>query len=241
MSIVQESIAANVSTVRERMAAACARAGRNPEDARLVAVTKSVGTEEILALLAAGVRDFGESRPQQLVQRAEELVEPDIAIRWHLVGHLQRNKVRRVWPVAAWIHSVDNIRLARALGDQRRGQAGDAKSREPRILIEINMAQETQKTGLVAADLEEVLAACRESGLAVRGLMTMAPRGAGEAVLRRTFAGLRELRDKAVASGWAEALTELSMGMSNDFEVDIEEGATMVRIGRALFAAGAEA
>ena len=237
MSIVQESIAANVSAVRERMAAACARAGRKPEDVRLVAITKSVGTAEILALHEAGVRDIGESRPQQLVQRAKELVEPDVA--WHLVGHLQRNKVRRIWPVAACIHTVDSIRLARALGLEKHGQSGDR--REPQCLIEINMAQETQKTGLVAADLEEVLAACRESGLAVRGLMTMAPLGAGEAVLRRTFAGLRELRDKALANGWAEALPRLSMGMSNDFEIAIEEGATMVRIGRALFTAGTEA
>lgn len=236
MSIVQESIAANVSAVRERMAAACARAGRKPEDARLVAITKSVGTAEILALLAAGVLDIGESRPQQLVRRAEELVEPNIA--WHLVGHLQRNKIRRIWPVAACIHSVDSIRLALALGLEKRGQSGDRRS--PQILIEINMAQETQKTGLVAADLEEVLAACRESDLAVRGLMTMAPLGAGEAVLRQTFAGLRELRDQALASGWAEALPRLSMGMSDDFEIAIEEGATMVRIGRVLFA-GADA
>ena len=134
---------------------------------------------------------------------------------------------------------MDSLRLARALGLEKHGQSGDRRS--PQILIEINMAQETQKTGLVAADLEEVLTACRESDLAVRGLMTMAPLGAGEAVLRRTFAGLRELRDKALANGWAEALPRLSMGMSNDFEIAIEEGATMVRIGRALFGAGAEA
>jgi hypothetical protein len=161
---------------------------------------------------------------------------------WHLIGHLQRNKVRKVWGLTHYIHSVDSVRLARELGRERRRRVsnGMAQVEGPHLLVELNIAGEEQKTGLSPNELRTVLQACRQESLSVQGLMTMAPYGAPEDELRRVFSTLRQWRDRAVEEGWAEALPELSMGMSDDFEIAVEEGATMVRIGRALLRGGDE-
>ncbi len=236
-TVAAATIARNLDDVRGRIAEACARAGREPSEVRLVAVTKSVGMEEVRALVELDATDIGENRPLELVRRAQAAADRE-RIHWHLVGHLQRNKIRKMLPFVAWIHAVDSVRLVRALAQEVRRAAASGPptlAAPPQMLIEINTAQEVQKTGLAPAQLEAVLTACREEGLAPRGLMTMAPYGAPADELRALFGGLGELRDRAVARGWAEALPELSMGMTDDFEIAVEEGATMVRIGRALF------
>jgi len=226
MTTVTSQIDENLQSVRQRIAAACARCGRSAEDVQLVAVTKYAEPAWVRALLELGVRDLGESRPQQLVQRAEEFCEP---VRWHLIGHLQRNKVRPVLPPAALIHAVDSFRLLSRI----EMLAGELQLR-PRILLEVNVSGEPAKQGF---RLEELLAGwsavgeCRQ--VRVEGLMTMAPRDDGSESARPVFRGLRELRDRLADDD--RPLRQLSMGMSGDFETAVEEGATVVRIGSKLF------
>ncbi len=223
-------IAENLRQVRERMDAAAVRSGRRGEDIRLVAVTKYVGPAEIRALVAAGCTVLGESRPQQLWERAEQLA--DLPIRWHLVGHLQRNKIRRTLPLVAMIHSIDSPRLAKAIEQT----AGELSLRVP-VLLEVNASGEAAKGGFAPDEIEPEmgkLAECRH--LEIRGLMCMAALEGGLDTARRNFAALRTLRDCLRANcPTGIALDELSMGMSGDYEVAIEEGATIVRVGSALF------
>jgi len=220
----------NLQHVRQRIAAAAQRSGRRPEAVRLVAVTKYVGPETVRALVAAGCREIGESRPQQLWQKAEALA--DLPITWHLVGHLQRNKVRRTLPLISMIHSLDSLRLAEALEE-----AAEALDRRLPVLLEINISGEAAKTGLQSDVVEPLLvklADCRH--LEVRGLMAMAALEGGPEEARRDFAALRALRDRLrPRCPEGIVLEELSMGMSGDYEIAIEEGATMVRVGSALF------
>lgn len=225
-------IADNLRRVREHIGAAAARSGRRGEDIELVAVTKYVGPAEIRALVAAGCATLGESRPQLLWERAEALA--DLPIRWHLVGHLQRNKIRRTLPLAAMIHSVDSLRLAEAL-DQAAGEL--LPDRRLPILLEVNASGETAKGGFAADDLEPLLPRLAElQRLEIRGLMCMAALEGGLDVARRNFADLRLLRDRLRENHPENIrLDELSMGMSGDYEVAIEEGATIVRVGSALF------
>lgn len=213
----------SLASVRARIAAACARSGRSPDEVRLVAVTKGHDAEEVRArILAHGVRDLGENRAQEWRGKAEAL--PD-DVRWHFVGNLQRNKVkyladRRV----TLVHSLASARLAEEMSRQgaRRGHAF-------RALVEVNVAGEASKQGLAPEEVEPLLARCAElDAVEVAGLMTMAPRARDPEATRPVFARLRELRDRL-------GLRELSMGMSRDFEVAIEEGATLVRVGTALF------
>jgi pyridoxal phosphate enzyme (YggS family) len=220
----------NLRRVRGRIEAAARRSGREPEDVTLVAVTKYVGPETAHALCAAGCCELGESRPQELWRKAEALA--DLPIRWHLVGHLQRNKVRRTLPLVRLIHSLDSLRLARALDDEARL----VDLRVP-VLLEINVGGETAKTGLHPDTVEPLLADLAGlRRLEVRGLMTLAALGGGLAEARRDFAALRALRDRLLPRcPQGIALKELSMGMSGDFEAAIEEGATIVRVGSALF------
>ena len=229
-------IAQNVAEVRGRIADAAARAGLAADSVLLLAVTKYVGLEEIRALVAAGCADLGESRPQQLWQRADAL--HDIPVRWHLIGHLQRNKVRRTLPLVAMIHSVDSQRLAAAL-DEAAGELlppGGAPARPMPVLLEVNISGEPAKHGLAPGEVEPLLAevaGCR--GVAVRGLMCMASLEGGLDAARRDFAALRGLRDRLRPNAPpGVAMDELSMGMSDDYEVAIEEGATIVRVGSAL-------
>ncbi len=220
----------NLEEIRNRMAQAARRAGRPPESITLVAVTKYVAPPLIRALVEAGCRTLGESRPQHLWQKAEQLA--DLDIQWHLVGHLQRNKVRRTLPYIAWLHSADSIPLLEALQHH-----ASPLSRPLATLLEVNISGEPTKHGFAPHQLPPVLERLPNyPHVAVRGLMTMARLEGGPEAARADFAALRELRDRLKQQfGAAVCLDELSMGMSGDFEVAIEEGATMVRIGSALF------
>jgi len=219
----------NYNEIRRRMAQACDRAGRAPESARLIAVTKSVDLGWIRGLIALGQLELAENRPQQLAQRAASVTE---SVRWHFIGHLQRNKIDLVLPVTSCIHSVDSLRLLRSLADQA-GKTGH----RPQILLEVNISGEASKGGF---STEEIRAAWHEitaiANLQIQGLMTMAPLSDDPETARPVFRGLREFRDELVQlNGGKLFLPELSMGMSGDFEVAIEEGATMVRVGSRLF------
>jgi len=223
-------IARNLAEVRQRIAAAAVRSGRAAESVTLVAVTKYVGVAAIRDLVAAGCTRLGESRPQQLWQRAAELA--DLPIRWHLVGSLQRNKVRRTLPVVDMIHSVDTPQLLEAID-----HAAVELGRRAAVLLEVNVSGEAAKHGLAPEAVAPLLDALpRLRNVEVRGLMCMAALEGGPEVARRNFAALRQLRDRLAGQlPPGVALSELSMGMSGDYEVAIEEGATMVRVGSALF------
>jgi len=222
-------IAQNLAAVRQRIAEAAGRCGRTAADITLVAVTKYVGLDEARALVEAGCRDLGESRPQQLWEKAVALGDSP---RWHLIGHLQRNKVRRTLPLVSMIHSADSPRLIAAIDEA----AAELGRRVP-ILLEVNTSGEPAKGGFEPAAIEPFLpelAGFRY--VAVRGLMCMASLEGGLDAAHRDFAALRTLRDRLRANCPPEiALDELSMGMSGDYEAAIEEGATIVRIGSALF------
>lgn len=221
-------ISANLDRVRGAIASACARAGRKPETVRLVAVTKSAGLEEVAALYNLGVRDFGESRYPACL---EKVACPDLAgARWHFIGHLQRNKAGKVLERFNVIHSLDSARLAETL----RAEA-ERLGREVEALLEVNVSGEESKYGLSpdgAAELCAALAGPRP--VRISGLMTMAPQADDPEAARPVFAGLRRLRDELRGRLDLE-LPLLSMGMSGDYEVAIEEGATLVRVGSALF------
>jgi pyridoxal phosphate enzyme (YggS family) len=224
------TIADNLARVQERIARAAIAAGREPADVQLVGVTKYVGPTEAAALLTAGCPMLGESRPQQLW---DKVAEPSLAdARWHMIGHLQRNKVRRTLPAVELIHSVDSLRLAKAID----GVANEL-DRSMRVLLEVNCSGDAEKHGLTADGLKELLPQLAElSHVEVRGLMTMAARAGGEVVAAENFAALRQLRDSLRGNCPPQVdLTELSMGMSHDFEVAIREGATIVRVGSLLF------
>jgi pyridoxal phosphate enzyme (YggS family) len=239
------SIAENLHRVRERIARAAAAAGRRAEEITLVGVTKYVGAREVAELFAAGCYDLGESRPQELWKKYSELERagassppsspPSPPIRWHLIGHLQTNKVRRTLPLVSLIHSVDSERLLAEINEQR-ATAGD--SGPPIcVLLEVNTSGEAAKHGLAPHDVEPLLTSAeRYPHVAIRGLMTMAALEGGAAVAARNFAALRELRDALMSSvPPCVSLNELSMGMSGDFEIAIREGASLVRIGSLLW------
>ncbi len=224
-----ESLKQRLQTVEARIAAACARAGRQRRDVTLVAVTKKVDIAMARQLVEAGVRDLGENRPQELWHKAANVAgEP----RWHLIGHLQRNKIEKTLPLVTMIHSVDSMRLLHALEEQAARQSLTIE-----VLLECNASGESSKQGFALAELPPLapeLAALRQ--VHVVGLMTMAALDAEPENCRRTFAALRRLRDELrLMLADPHRMTELSMGMSNDFEVAIEEGATLIRLGTVLF------
>lgn len=230
MPTLAQRIAENVAGVRQAIADAAARSGRRAEDVTLIAVSKYVGVTEIDALLAAGCRDLGENRPQDLWRKAEQL--RDRPIRWHMIGHLQRNKARRTLPLVTLLHAGDSWRLLEAAAQhlQQSGRLLD-------VLIEVNVSGDVSKTGFGPEDVEPLLPQIAQlPHLRVRGLMAMARWGGTLDDARRDFVRLRELRDRLAASCPPEiSLHQLSMGMSGDFEVAIEEGATLVRVGSALY------
>jgi len=230
MSQLLAQIAENLAEVRGRIADAAARSGRSADEITLLAVTKYVGTAEVRALVAAGCTLLGESRPQELWEKAGTLSA--LPVRWHLVGHLQRNKVRRTLPLVEMIESVDSPRLVTAIDRI----AGELSRRLP-ILLEVNVSSEPAKHGFEPAALEACLEELAGWGnVEVRGLMCMAGLEGGPEAARGDFARLRRLRERLRERCPAGiVLDELSMGMSGDYEVAIEEGATIVRIGSALF------
>lgn len=222
-------IADNLQHIQDRIAAAARRVGRSPDDVQLVAVSKTVDLARIRQAIAAGVRILGENYLQEARAKIETLGN---AVHWHFIGHLQTNKATAVVARFDLIHSVDRLKLARALdrAAQKQGKVQD-------ILLEVNLAQEASKSGFApeaAPELLEAVAALPH--LRVRGLMTMPPWFTESEDARPYFRALRELRDRLAAHARPGVnLTELSMGMSGDFEVAIEEGATLVRIGTAIF------
>ncbi|HEX4131875.1 MAG TPA: YggS family pyridoxal phosphate-dependent enzyme [Pirellulales bacterium] len=220
----------NVERVRATIADATRRSGRQPADVTLVAVTKYVGAEVARQLVEIGCHDLGESRPQELWQKAAEVPEP--AVRWHLIGHLQRNKTARTLEHAHLIHSADSWRLIETI-DEAAGKRGQRAA----VLIEVNTSGDATKGGFMPTDVEPLVEPLSRFGwIEVRGLMTMAAREGDATVARRNFADLRELAERLRAVSPATlAWQELSMGMSGDYEIAIAEGATIVRIGSALF------
>jgi hypothetical protein len=222
-------IRANLESVRGRMAAAARRAGRAPESVRLLAVTKTVGPEEVRALHELGVDDFGENRVQDAVRKMEAL--RDLRVRWHMIGRVQRNKAAKVAGAFALVHSLDSLRLAGAL-DAAAARTGEIVS----ALIEVNVSGEETKGGFAPEELEPALREIvRMKNLRADGLMTMAPVVDDPEKARPLFAQLRALRDRLARAVPGAGLRLLSMGMTQDFEVAIEEGADIVRIGTALF------
>ncbi len=232
-------LATNVAKVRARIAAAADRGGRRADDVLLVAVTKTVDAARVREAVALGLRVFGENR----VQEARDKVPAVPGVSWHLIGSLQRNKAKEAVRLFDVIESVDSEGLAEEL-DRRavaQGAGHDVtragqKERAVDVLIQVNVAREPQKHG---ASPEETAAVVRRTaalpGLRLRGLMTIAPAASDPDQVRPVFRGLRELRNH-IQHLTGIALPELSMGMSDDFEVAVEEGATMVRVGRAIFA-----
>lgn len=226
-------VAANLARVRDQVAEACRRAGRNPATVTLIGVTKYVDAAAARLVHAAGCHDLAESRPQALWGKAEALADLAPPPRWHLIGHLQRNKIRRTLAVNPLIHSLDSGRLLEALA------AESAAGGVCEALVEVNLAGDPDRTGATEAEAEAIVAAAAtRPEIRIRGLMGMASVPDGDSgAARREFARLRELRDRFAATlPGGDSLRELSMGMSGDFVEAILEGATMIRIGSALFA-----
>lgn len=224
----------NLAAVRDRIAEACQRAGRSPEAVRLVGVTKYVSADLARLLLEAGCLDVAESRPQSLWEKAAVLAAHDPTPRWHLIGHLQRNKIRRTLPLLSLLHSLDSMRLLGAI-EAEAAAAGIVCN----ALIEVNIAGDPGRTGVMEADAAALLeAAAGMPHVRVLGLMGMAsiPEGDATGAARRQFARLRDLRDELAGRlPSMEGLPQLSMGMSGDFVEAILEGSTLVRIGSALW------
>ncbi|MEZ6062513.1 MAG: YggS family pyridoxal phosphate-dependent enzyme [Planctomycetaceae bacterium] len=227
----REVIRGNLSDVRREVAEACRHVGRDPDSVKLVAVTKYADWEWVRHL-ATLHHSFGEARPQQLAERQPQL--PDVE--WHLIGQLQRNKVRIALQHAALIHSVDSLKLLERISTV----AGDLKV-HPSVLLEVNVSGEASKSGFSSSTLQtEWPQICRHAGAVnIAGLMTMAPASDDPENARPAFRGLRKLRDQLAAQPVSQSaglqLPELSMGMSGDFAVAVEEGATLIRIGSRLF------
>jgi PLP dependent protein len=225
-----ERIRENLEGVRGRIAEAARRSGRPVESVRMVAVTKRSPPEWIRPLVACGAHDLGENYPQELWRKAEALADLGESARWHLIGHLQSNKVKKTLPMVRMIHSVDSLKLLQGLDESAK-----LLPTPPAVCLQVNTSGEASKHGWdrdrILADVESI-AACRT--IPIVGLMTMAALGTTPETARTSFVALRELRDEVRRrTGWP--LNELSMGMSSDFEAAIEEGATWVRVGSALF------
>jgi pyridoxal phosphate enzyme (YggS family) len=223
---LEDRLRENLESVDANIAASTVRSGRNRSDVLLVAVTKRRSLGHVRGLSHLGIRDFGENYPQELWDKVAGL--SDLPTRWHLIGHLQSNKAARTAPMVRMIHGVDSLKLLRTL-------AALNLPNPPEICLQVNCSGETSKHGWSPADLlkdSEVIAAC--SDLPVVGLMTMAAYGTDSDTARPMFAQARELRDRFRESTGL-ALPHLSMGMSGDYEAAVKEGATLVRVGSALF------
>jgi len=229
------SIAENIAGIRERMASAAARVKRNPHSITLMAVTKTVMPERIREAFEAGLRVFGENRVQEFGEKQEALKDLKDA-EWHLIGHLQSNKAKKAVESFHWVDSVDSLRLA-----QKLNEAAKQLGRTLPVLIEIKLSEEESKAGIEmdSPELEDLLrGAAQLEYLSIRGLMTVPPYTEDPEGARLYFRTLRDLRDKiALRKLPGIAMDILSMGMSHDFEVAIEEGSTCVRVGSAIFGA----
>jgi hypothetical protein len=224
------ALRARLDGVRERIARAAGRAGRDPAAIRLVAVSKTFSADHVRAAAEAGQLHFGENKVQEALGKMR--ATSDLALAWHLVGHLQSNKARKAAAHFDTIHSVDDSALVAKLED-----AATAAGRHLEILVQVDLAGEPTKRGVLPEHLAAILVAAHESSsIRLTGLMLLPPAATDPEESRPYFAALRRLRDEIVARGpEASSLTQLSMGMSHDFEVAIEEGATLVRVGTAIF------
>ena len=243
MMNLMSKISERIKRVEDTIHAACARAGREPDEVKLVVVTKSATVDAIKEVIDLGFTDLGENRVQQLKKVSTQVVEHLQAsdgdsnttptVNWHMIGHLQRNKVRQVLPIAALIHSVDTLRLAEEINT-----AAVRLNLRPRVLLQVNTSDEPQKYGVpvgAATHLAEQIETL--SHLQLAGLMMMAPLTHNKDIVRACFVRTRELfvemRGEKIVG---PQFTELSMGMSSDYEIAVEEGATILRIGSAIFA-----
>ena len=218
----------NLESVKERILSSCERVGRDPSEITLLAVTKTVPSERIREIMDLGVLSLGENRVQELVSKYDELS----GAKWHIIGHLQTNKVKSIIGKVSLIHSVDSLRLAEEIGRQ-----SVSKGVTTEILLEVNVSGEESKFGMELDYVDEMIESCRGiNGIFVKGLMTMAPLGAQEDEIRRIFSSLYKKYIDISSKKYDNISMEyLSMGMSNDFEIAIEEGANIVRVGRGLF------
>jgi pyridoxal phosphate enzyme (YggS family) len=225
-----EHVRSNLAAVRERIAAAAHSSGRQPGDIRLIAVSKTFGPEAVQAAYDAGQRDFGENKVQEALDKQDRT--KGLEIRWHLIGHLQSNKSKRAASAFGAIHSIDSLDLL-----ERVDRAAEEAGTRPELFLQVDLAGEATKFGAAEADVEGMAQAgarCRAARLV--GLMILPPWSDDPEAARPYFRRLREIRDRLVAGGIDPShLARLSMGMSHDFEVAIQEGATDVRVGTAIF------
>lgn len=221
-------IADNLARIREKIAFRCEISGRNVDEINLIAVSKYFGTETIEEAILAGLKDFGENKAQELNLKFEKLGDK---VTWHFIGTLQKNKVKYAVKSAEFIHSVDSVELA----DEINSRAGKL-NKVQKILLEVNTSAEESKSGLIdETDVHKLAEHCLNNGnLKLIGLMTMAPFTDDEKAIRNSFKSLRKMKEELNKKGFIQ-LTELSMGMTNDYEIALEEGATMLRIGSAIF------
>jgi hypothetical protein len=221
------SIADNLERVRKQIADAAAKSGRSADDVELVAITKTHPAEKVREAIEAGQTLFGESRVQEARAKIPEMAS---AIRWHFVGHLQKNKIRHALPLFEMFHSIDSLALA-----QDMNRIAEEEGMHPRVLLEVNVAGEGSKFGFapdkLREQMEELLALPR---LSILGLMTIPPLAEEADASRKHFVALRELRDR-LQTEFRVDLAQLSIGMTNDFPIAVEEGATLVRVGTAIF------
>ncbi len=229
-SPLQDTIASNLADVRTRLAQAATRAGRDPSSIRLVAVSKTFPIEYVRAAVAAGQRIFGENRVQEGLEKIA--LTSDTPIEWHLIGHLQSNKARKAGASFACIHSIDSVDLLR-----RVNEAAAAVFRTLDVLVQVDVGEEPTKHGALPGELGPIFEAGRACQAArIAGLMLLPPFLPNPDDVRPYFRRLRDIRDELAGRGVAPSmLRELSMGMSHDFEVAVEEGATLVRVGSAIF------
>jgi hypothetical protein len=225
-------IVENVAQVQERIAAACQRSGREPVDVKLVAISKTFLPECIRAAYEAGLRDFGENRVQEAAAKRPALA--DLSITWHLVGHLQSNKAKAARELFHWVHSLDSFRLA-----QKLDQAAPSGAGRVAVLLEVNLGAEASKAGVGESEIVQLAQQVSQlAALEVRGLMVIPPFFDDPELVRPYFRRLRELAREIESKNIPNlSMQELSMGMSHDFEVAIEEGATIIRLGTAIFGA----
>ncbi|MFA3783013.1 YggS family pyridoxal phosphate-dependent enzyme [Melioribacteraceae bacterium 4301-Me] len=220
-------IAQNLNIIEEKISETCLKTGRKRHEIKLIVVSKTQSIEVLKTAIELGIRDFGENKAQELKEKAEKISEK---INWHFIGHLQTNKVKYIINFTEYIHSIDSIKIA----DEVNKRAESIKKVQ-KILLEVNTSGENTKFGLTnELELLKTAEYCaKKKNLSLVGLMTMAPFTREEKLIRKSFIRLRELKEFLNSSGLE--LTELSMGMSNDYQIAIEEGATMLRIGTALF------
>ncbi len=220
-------ISENIKKLRERIEKKCIEVNRDSSEIKLIAVSKTFGIDEIEKVFDEGLRDFGENKAQELSAKFEQLGDK---IAWHFIGHLQRNKVRDVVPAASCIHSVDSLQLATEIN-----KYAVKNNKIQKILLQAKTSDEESKFGIEnKSELFDLAGYCMElKNIETLGLMTIAPYTENENVIRQSFRQLRKLKDELNSKGFN--LKELSMGMTSDFEIAIEEGATMLRIGSAIF------